>query len=146
MKRCGIIVVLIGLLSFVSTALADEATKHDEHGQAGHEAVQELQNPVKEEMTSDMQMDGDNSHSMTMEEHQNMNMNMDMDMGTREDSVDPNQSAESGGHGGHGGHGEEVVETPPNIPVLSTFAGIMTAFILYGACRKWLLKKGRAQA
>ncbi|WP_068496154.1 hypothetical protein [Paenibacillus kribbensis] len=141
MKRCGIIIVLIGLLSFVSTALADEATKHDAHGQAGHETVQELQNPVKEEMTSDMQMDGTNSHSMTMEEHQNMNM--DMDMGTSKDSSDPNQSAESGGHGGHG---KEVVETPPNIPVLSTFAGIMLAFILYGACRKWLLKKGRAQA
>ncbi|ASR47775.1 hypothetical protein B4V02_14355 [Paenibacillus kribbensis] len=140
MKRCGIIVVLIGLLSFVSTALADEATKHDEHGQAGHEAVQELQNPIKEEMTSDMQMDDTHSHSMTMEEHHNM------DMGTSKDSVDPNQSAESGGHGGHGGHGEEVVETPPNIPVLSIFAGIMAGFILYGACRKWLLKKGRAQA
>ncbi|NEU25551.1 hypothetical protein [Paenibacillus ottowii] len=145
MKRCGIIVVLIGLLSFVSTALADEVTKHDEHGRAGHETVQELQNPAKEEMTSDMQMDGTNSHSMTMEEHQNMNM--DMDMGTSKDSVGPNTSAESGGHGGHGGHGEEiVVETPPNIPVLSTFAGIMLASILYGACRKWLLKKGRAQA
>ncbi|MEC0181050.1 hypothetical protein P4H61_06015 [Paenibacillus peoriae] len=141
MKRCGVIIVLIGLLSFVSTALADEATKHDEHGQAGHKAVQELQNPAKEEMTSDMQMDDTHSHSMTMEEHQHM------DMGTSKDAVAPNTSAESGGYGGHGGHGEKiVVETPPNIPVLSTFAAIMAAFILYGACRKWLLKKGRAQA
>ncbi|WP_431089164.1 hypothetical protein [Paenibacillus sp. 8b26] len=135
MKRCGIFIVIIGLLTFASTALADEGTKHDGHGEGGHMAVQELQNPVKEEITSEMQMDDTNSHSMTMEEHQNM------DMGTSED--DPNKSVESGGHSGHG---EEVVETPPNIPVLSTFASIMLAFILYGAFRKWLLKKGRAQA
>lgn len=140
MKKCGIIIVLIGLLSFVSTALADEATKYDEHGQAGHKAVHELQNPSKEEMTSDMQMDDTHSHSMTMEEHQHM------DMGTSKDSVASNTSTESSGHGEHGGHSEKIVETPPNIPVLSTFAGIMAAFILYGACRKWLLKKGRAQA
>jgi len=64
--------------------------------------------------------------NMTPEEHQNMNM------GTE-------------GKGGHGSH-EDVVETPPNIPVLSTFAAINAAFLLVGIWNKWVRKKGGASA
>ncbi|BCG60413.1 hypothetical protein [Paenibacillus sp. URB8-2] len=121
---------LAGLLLFSSIALADEQKKNDGHTD-GHGTTQvqpvvqeesKVSTPAQTPATLDAQ-----SHNMTSEEHQNMNM----------------ETEESGG--GHGGH-ENVVESPPNIPVLSTFLAINIAFLLIGIWNKWFRKKGGALA
>lgn len=151
MKRCGIAVAVAGLLLFSGTASAAEQTKNDGHSD-GHGTPQVQQTP-------DMKMNDANSHNMTPEEHKNMDS---MKMGSNDHNMTPEEhmnmdnshdmkgmthdgQSSGGGHSSHGSS-KEVVETPPNIPVLSTFGGIMLAFILYGAWNKWLRKKEGAHA
>ena len=128
MNRGGIVIAIAGLLLFTSTAWADEQTKYDgqsdgEHGTTTTQVLQQTQAKQQEVKTSDME--DANSQNMTSDEHKNMNM--------------------TGGHSSHSGN-EVVNETPPNIPVLSTFGGIMLALILYGVWNKWLRKRERAHA
>lgn len=125
MKRCGIVVVIAGLLLFSGNAWADEQTKNDGLSDGGHGTIQVQQTPAKQQEVKPLDMKMEDTKSITPEEHKNMNM---------------------GGNSDSHGTNEEVVETPPNIPVLSTFGGIMLAFILYGAWNKWLRKKERAHA
>lgn len=131
MKIIALTAALAGLLLFSGTAFADEQKKNDGHSD-GHGTTQVQ--PTSEA----------GSHNMTTEEHQNVapddhqNMNM-----TPDEHQNMNGGAEqSGGHGGH----EDVVETPPNLPVLGTFAAINGAFLLVGIWNKWIRKKGGAAA
>lgn len=142
MKRWGIAVAMAGLLLFSAAAWADEPAMHDGHSSGGHGAAHVEQAPVKQQegKAAEMNMNDAKPHNMTPEEHKNMDMGNSHDMHGMSHDSQP-----SGGSHSHGGNAE-VAETPPNIPVLSTFAGIILAFILYGAWNKWLRKKERARA
>lgn len=154
MKKIIIVAGLSGLLLFSGTALADESHK-DEHSGHGMTQVQ----PTAQ--TPAPAADDAHSHNMTNEEHQNMssttehaNMssdehaNMSSDehsshssgTDTQADSAGTHEEPASGGHGSHGSH-ENVVETPPNVPVLAAFGAINAAFILFGIWNKWFRKK-----
>jgi hypothetical protein len=129
MKRYGIVVAIAGLLLFSNKAWADEQTKNNGHLDGGHGTTQVQKPPAKQQEVNipEMKMEDVNPNNMTPEEHKNMNMDGNSDS--------------------HGTNGSmQVVESPPNIVVLSTFGGIMLAFILYGAWNKWLRKKERAHA
>lgn len=161
MKKVAIIAGLASLLLFSSTAMADE-TKKDEH--SGHGTTQ-VQPAAKQEPTkttaptqAPVSKDSHETHNMTLEEHQTMSTTTntsntttpvtDAHSTTTTDghaSHDSTATADShkeseGSSGGHGGH-ENVVETPPNIPVLATFGAINAAFILFGIWSKWFRKK-----
>jgi hypothetical protein len=142
MKKFALIAGMTGLLLFSGTALADE-NKKDEH--AGHGTTQ-VQPAVKQETvktTAPTQTPASTdaqTHNMTTEEHKNMTSDEHSSTdATHEDAngTHEEEATESGGHGGH----ENVVETPPNIPVLSTFGAINAAFILFGVWNKWFRKK-----
>ena len=140
MKRFGIVVAIAGLLLFSSTAWADEQTKNDGPSDEGNGTAQVQQTTSAQQEVK--------MPDMTTEEHGNMEMG-GMDMGSDGDSHSESGTANEEGTSGaeHDSHGnEEVVEAPPNIPVLSTFGGIMLVFILYGAWNKWLRKKERIHA
>ncbi|MNC31654.1 hypothetical protein D3C75_799820 [compost metagenome] len=70
----------------------------------------------------------DEHATMTSEEH-----------ASHEGTSGSHEEGEASTSGGHG-HGN-VVETPPNIPVLTTFGAINVAFILFGVWNKWFRKK-----
>lgn len=155
MKKIALTAALAGLLLFSSTALADEQQKNDGHSD-GHGTTQ-VQPAAKQEnskVNTPAQTPGASnaqSHNMTTQEHQNMSTNSNPNTAandhqnmTSEEHQNMNKGTEESG-GGHGGH-ENVVETPPNIPVLSTFAAINAAFLLIGIWNKWFRKKGGALA
>lgn len=121
MKKIALTAAIAGLLLFSGTAMADEQQKNDGHTD-GHDTTQVQ--PASSAQTSADSSDA-LSHNMTVEEHQNMNT----------------ETGESGEHG----HGN-VVETPPNVPVLSAFAAINAGFLLIGVWNKRFRKKGGALA
>lgn len=146
MKKCAIAAAVAGLLLFSGTALAAEQNKTDEH--SGHGTTQVQPTAKKEESKSPPTptKESAQTHNMTPDEHKNMN-NTSQEQhqigdSHGQDSATHEGEASSAGHGGHG----EVQETPPNIPVLSTFGAINAAFLLYGVWNKWLRKKGGALA
>lgn len=118
MKRFGIMMAIVGFLLFAGTAYAAGDTKSDAqlNGDHGTQMQQDAKGDAK-------------SHNMTPEENSNMDMNMNMDQ----------MEGNSGSHGAH----KEVVETPPNTPVLATFGAINAAFLLIGVWNKWFRKKER---
>lgn len=155
MKKIALTAALASLLLFSSTALADEQQKNDGHSN-GHAPTQvqptaksgesKANTPTQAPAASDAQ-----SHNMSMEEHQKMTTtnpttlptDAHQNMSSNEHQNMSTGTEESGGHG----HGSgDVVETPPNIPVLSTFAAINAAFLLIGIWMKWFRKKGGALA
>ncbi len=107
------------LLTFSSGVLAEENHPHN-HGN-GHN--------ITVDTTSSHEMPG-----MTSEQHQNMQSEGGLHSGAHE--ITANE-----GHGEGHEMGEEIVETPPNWGVLSTFGAINLAFILIGIWNKWFKKK-----
>lgn len=120
MKAYGIVVVIVGLLLYSSAAWADGQTINEGHLDGGHATTQVQKTPVKQQESTHISENGDSR-------------------GTNGSTHDE-EGTTGGGHGSHDGN-EEIVETPPNAAVLSSFGGIMLGFILYGAWNKWLRKK-----
>jgi hypothetical protein len=130
MRKVAIIAGIAGVLLFSNSALADEATK-DEH--SGHGTTQ-VQPSAKQGPASTTPVEQPaatathEEHNMTPEEH-----------ASHEGTTVSHEEEEASTSGGHG-HGN-VVETPANIPVLTTFGAINVAFILFGVWNKWFRKK-----
>lgn len=163
MKKAAVIAGLAGLLLFSGTALADEA-KNDGHSGHGTTQVQPAAKQEAVPSVAPVQTPAANAHeahNMTPEEHKNMsttpttNTNSSTaapaaghsdtaadDHASHGSTADTTAGAheESSSAGGHGGH-ENVVETPPNVPVLATFGAINAAFIMLGIWNKWFRKK-----
>lgn len=145
MKKIALTTLLAGLLLFSNTALADEQQKNNGHSE-GHSTTQlqpttkpeqsKVNIPAQSPAASDAQ-----SHNMTTQEHQSMTTD-----NKQNTSADEHQGTEGGTEESGGGHHGEVVETPPNIPVLSSFAAVNAAFLLIGIWSKWFRKKGGAFA
>lgn len=156
MKKIALAAALAGLLLFSSTALADEQQKNDGHSD-GHSTTQvqptakQEESKVNKPVQTPAASSNAQSHNMSMEEHQKMNTGTNQTTPTdahqnmtSEEHQNMNMGTEESGGHGHGN--ENVVETPPNIPVLSTFAAINVAFLLIGIWTKWFRKKGGALA
>lgn len=158
MKKVAIIAGLAGVLLFSNTALADETAK-DEHSGHGTTQIQPAAKQEPAKSTTPVQSPAATAtheeHNMTPEEHQNMSTTTNTsttattdehatmtseEHASHEGTTDSHEEGEESSSGGHGGH-ENVVETPPNIPVLTTFGAINAAFILFGVWNKWFRKK-----
>ncbi len=153
MKKIAIAAGLAGVVLFAGTAWADEAKK-DEHAGHGTTQVQPAakQEAVKSPVPSPAPApaaDAHAAHNMTTEEHSKMSTPAEQHATSSTDahashgstgSATSNGTHESSSTGGHGSH-ENVVETPPNLPVLYAFGAVNAAFILIGIWNKRFRKK-----
>lgn len=167
MKKVAVLAVLAATLLFSGTALADEQTKKEDHSGHGATQVQPAAKQEANKTTAPAQTPAAadaQSHNMSTEEHQKMTTTTDrhqnmtpqehMNMGSTGDSHSgtngthgdtSNGTQEESSGGGHGSHGN-VVETPPNIPVLAAFGAVNGAFLLIGVWNKWFRKRKGALA
>lgn len=136
MRKVAIIAGIAGVLLFSNSALADEATKDEHSGQKpAATATHEEHNMTPEEHQT-MPTTTKPSTTTTTDEHATMTSEEHTSHEGISGGYEEGEESTSGGHG----HGN-IVETPPNIPVLTTFGAINGAFLLFGVWNKWLRKK-----
>lgn len=144
-QRTAMLLAITSILAYPSAAAADEGKNsggHDSHGgsHSNHTtpakpaptAAAKPATTAKPDSATPTQPDAHSSHSHGIEP------------AASAPSADSTKGAnpDSHGSGGHSHGSGPVTETPPNLPVLGSFAAVNGAFLLYGLRNKLTRKKG----